>query len=289
MEANQPKSADNLDALKARQQTETDGMNERHSAELAAVTDAAAKADKEAAQKAEADALAAKHADEIAAAPKPDDVPAQPDAIALAQLLAGPGDLVLNGAAAKAGAVTLPHPRRVVITSAGDDRAVNWTVVGTGRRGPLTDTFAGANAGDVRSSVDFLTVSKISGSAGTADVVAVGVGALAPQWEPLDEGMVAAVAHAMAQAHHGADVADANGYMELARSLCAGARAGSAYREPKKFVPAAKPADKPVEATKAPTPTLLPGTGVAPTTLPAEPRVESLPLKQEPVKQQPVA
>jgi hypothetical protein len=149
---------------------------------------------------------------------------AQPDNIALPQPLAAKGDLVLNGASVVDGAVKMLKCRRVVITSAGDDRGVNWTVTGTGKAdGPvITDTFAGANAADARSSQDFLTVTQVSGSGPAADTVSVGVGALPPQFVPLNEDAVSAVAMAMAQAHHGPDAAEAGAhYTQLARSIVA--------------------------------------------------------------------
>lgn len=88
----------------------------------------------------------------------------------------------------------------------------------------------------------------------------------APQWEPLDEDAVQAVAHAMAQAHHGADVLDANGYMQDARSFVAAQRALAGYKAPKKF-------DHVVADPRMTTPLAK---------LPPEPPVQSLPLKLEP-------
>lgn len=243
--------------FEAKQGAETQAMNERHAKETADLTaanaDAAALTAAKDKQQAEAAALTNKHAKEIAAVP---DANPSPDNIALPQPLAAPGPLALNGPAAAAGVVTLTHRRRVVITSAGDDRGINWTVTGTTKpNGPVvTDTFAGANAADVRSSKDFLTVTSVSGSGPSADAVSVGVAALPPLWEPLDEGAVLAVAQAMAMAFHGPDVEDANGYLQPARSFVAAQRALGAYVPPKKPVPAPAPSPAPVQGTLAPAP-----------------------------------
>lgn len=98
--------------------------------------------------------------------------------IALSQSLAGAGSLTLNGAAASGGVATLDVQRRVIVTSVGNDSALTWTVRGTNQSGaPITDSFAGANAGAASSNLDFKTVTSIAGSAATASTVTAGTSA----------------------------------------------------------------------------------------------------------------
>lgn len=97
--------------------------------------------------------------------------------IALSQSLAAAGNLILNGAAAAGGVATLDSQRNVVITSAGDDHLLTWTVIGTDENGnPIKDQFAGAS-GAATSNLNFLTVTSITGSGATASTVTAGTGA----------------------------------------------------------------------------------------------------------------
>lgn len=106
-------------------------------------------------------------------------VAAVTNGIAQAQALPGASGLnaVLNGSKVVAGVAVLDAPRRVVVTSAGDDSGITFTVTGT--RGTwwaqqtITETFAGANGAAV-STQDFLTVTSFSSSAATASTIQVG-------------------------------------------------------------------------------------------------------------------
>jgi hypothetical protein len=168
--------------------------------------------------------------------------PASPDALALPQGLGRAGDLVLNGPMSANGVAILDPRRRVTITSVGDDMGINWTVAGANKAGnPLSDTFAGADAGTVRSSVDFSTVVRISSTGRTADMVTVGVGAVEPAAEPLDEDLIVHVATAMARAHQGPNAeVDPNGYLDPARTFVAAALAMETYERKRRELPPEK-------------------------------------------------
>lgn len=93
---------------------------------------------------------------------------------ALSQAFAS-GNLTLNGALASAGVVTFDAARRLGIVSSGNDSAVNWTITGTDRYGRAqSEVLAGANAGTAQSLKDYLTVTKIAGSAAAAGTVQAG-------------------------------------------------------------------------------------------------------------------
>lgn len=95
--------------------------------------------------------------------------------IALSQSLAGAGALTLNGAAATGGVATLTPAQNVVITSAGNDSGLTWTIKGFDYGGsPLSESLAGAN-GAVTSKYIYASVTSISGSGATASTVTAGV------------------------------------------------------------------------------------------------------------------
>jgi len=100
--------------------------------------------------------------------------------IAASQSLAAAGYLTLV-----ASPVVLDTQRRVIITSAGDDSGITWTVIGTNESGmPIKDVFAGANAAAAQSNLDFLAVSSIYGSGATASTVTAGTnGVGASPWK----------------------------------------------------------------------------------------------------------
>lgn len=96
---------------------------------------------------------------------------ASANAIALSQSLGAAGNLNLNGASAAAG---FSSQRQIIITSAGDDTTLVWTVIGTDDTGnPVKDIFNGAN-GVATSNLNFRTVTQVSGSKATAAAVTVG-------------------------------------------------------------------------------------------------------------------
>ena len=105
--------------------------------------------------------------------------------IALSQSLAGAGNLTLNGALVSGGVATLSPPRRVYITSAGNDAGITFTVYGTDRYGTsISEVMQGANGAATSRGVgysvnDFLTVTRIAASGATASTVTAGTGAVA--------------------------------------------------------------------------------------------------------------
>lgn len=90
----------------------------------------------------------------------------------------------LNGAAASGGVATIDTynastnsapGRRVIVTSAGDNSLINFIVTGTNASGTsITDTFAGTNTGAAQSNMDFVTVTRVIGSAAVTGAVTVG-------------------------------------------------------------------------------------------------------------------
>jgi hypothetical protein len=100
-------------------------------------------------------------------------------AIALAQSVGVPGGpLILNGTAVTAGVAVLDNPRRVVIHSNGDNRAITFAVTGTGGAwlgaAPFTEIVTGTNASDAVTARNFLTVTSIVASAATTGTVTAG-------------------------------------------------------------------------------------------------------------------
>jgi hypothetical protein len=95
--------------------------------------------------------------------------------------------LTLNGSAVTAGVATIDTAsatnsaigRRVLITTTSADatNGVVWVVVGTNAYGAtITDSFNGVNAGTVNSNLDFVTVTSITPTAGSAGTTATQVG-----------------------------------------------------------------------------------------------------------------
>lgn len=100
-----------------------------------------------------------------------------PTGIALSQSLVAAGPLTLNGASASGGVATLSPPQNVVIASAGNDSTLVWTISGTDYGGsPISETLAGANAGNATSALLYATVTSIVGSKAAAGTVEAGVG-----------------------------------------------------------------------------------------------------------------
>jgi hypothetical protein len=117
--------------------------------------------------------------------------------IAASQALPGASglNLVLNGSLVTGGVAVMDAARRVIITSAGNDSGIKFTITGTGRAmgagntiGPaLVETITGANTAAAQSTQDFLTVTQITASGATADVVTAGTNGVASgPWVPWD-------------------------------------------------------------------------------------------------------
>lgn len=104
---------------------------------------------------------------------------------AAAQSLGVAGPLVLTGAQPQV-------PRRVGITSAGNDSGITWTVTGTARPeqggAVLVETIAGANIGLAQTTQDFASLVSIVGSGATASTVTAGTTDTASgPWVPWDQ------------------------------------------------------------------------------------------------------
>ncbi len=97
--------------------------------------------------------------------------------ICLSQSIAAAGNLVLNGTNVTAGIATLDAQRRILITSAGNDSGITFTIYGTtgGATGTIQqEVVTGSNASTAASKLDFYTVTRIATSAATASTVTVG-------------------------------------------------------------------------------------------------------------------
>ncbi len=107
-------------------------------------------------------------------------------AIAASQSIAAAGGSLTLAALAAA----IPQPRRITITSAGDDSAATWTIVGTNWSGNIiTETFLGANTPTVRTSaLSYASVTSISLNAASASTVTAGTSTVATSpWVRFDE------------------------------------------------------------------------------------------------------
>jgi hypothetical protein len=87
----------------------------------------------------------------------------------------GAGAITLNGSLVSGGVATLDTPRRVLITSAGNDSGITFTVVGTNYSGAaLTETVTGINIGAVATSQDFATVTSVTHTGTVAGAITIG-------------------------------------------------------------------------------------------------------------------
>jgi len=100
--------------------------------------------------------------------------------IALSQTPLAAGNLTLNGALVVGGVAVLDTPRRIIITSAGNDSTATFTAYGTDWSGqPLQASVAGANVGAADFGVSFATITRIATNAATAGAVTVGTNGVA--------------------------------------------------------------------------------------------------------------
>jgi hypothetical protein len=124
------------------------------------------------------------------------------NSIAISQSRGSAGALTLNGPLAASQTAFVPNignvsgivalldkPRRIAITSSGNDAAVIFTIVGTNWTGQtVTETLGGANAGSATSALDYATITGITTSGATASTVTVGTSAVAgTEWFRLSE------------------------------------------------------------------------------------------------------
>ena len=90
------------------------------------------------------------------------------------------GALTINGSLATGGVATFDVARRVAVASTANDATVVFTIYGTNGSGAaISNTVTGVNAGSVNSLLDFLTVTKVTSSAGTAGAITVGTSSTA--------------------------------------------------------------------------------------------------------------
>lgn len=94
---------------------------------------------------------------------------ADDNGIALSQTTAGAANLTLNGALVTGGVAVLDAPRRIIITSGGNDTGITFTITGTTYGGhTVSETITGASGATASTTVDFLTVTQISASGATS-------------------------------------------------------------------------------------------------------------------------
>jgi len=109
-----------------------------------------------------------------------DTVALDADGISVAASVGNNAALVIGGALADSGSVTLSHGRLVTILSAGNDSGISFTVVGTDVNGDSqTETVTGANAGTATSSKYFKTIASITAVGNPAGNVSAGINASA--------------------------------------------------------------------------------------------------------------
>jgi len=109
-----------------------------------------------------------------------DTVALDADGISVAAAVGNNAALVIGGALASGGAVSLSHGRVVSVLSAGNDAAKSFTVTGTDVNGDAqTESITGANAGTATGTSYFLTISGISAVGNPAGNVSAGLNASA--------------------------------------------------------------------------------------------------------------
>jgi len=109
-----------------------------------------------------------------------DTVALDADGISVAASVGNNAALVIGGALADSGSVTLSHGRLITILSAGDDSSKSFTVVGTDVNGDSqTESVTGANAGTATSSKYFKTIASITAVGNPAGNVSAGINASA--------------------------------------------------------------------------------------------------------------
>jgi hypothetical protein len=106
---------------------------------------------------------------------------ASANAVALSQTLATAGNVTLNGALVSGGVAVLDQPRRIIVTSAGNDSGITFTAYGTDWSGqPIqSKAVAGGNIAAVDLGVSFATVTSIAASGATAAAITVGTNTVA--------------------------------------------------------------------------------------------------------------
>lgn len=116
--------------------------------------------------------------------------------IRTASAVGAAGALVLNGSLVSDGVAVLDHPRRVLITSSGNDSGITFTLTGANSAGDtLTEVLAGSNGSSVYSVLDYKTLSSVVASGAAAGTVAIGTNGIGGSpWVMLDPWAPSAVA-----------------------------------------------------------------------------------------------
>ena len=105
--------------------------------------------------------------------------PPDNDGISVATTLSGAGNLTIGGVLTAAGAATFNDPRRISVTSAGNDVGRSFTITGTDANGATqSETVSGQNSATVLSTKSFKTVTSVSVDGATAANVSTGVSGL---------------------------------------------------------------------------------------------------------------
>lgn len=107
--------------------------------------------------------------------------------IALSQSLAGAGPVTLNGSTVVGGVAVLDQARQVLITSAGDDHLITFTVTGLNRWNQvISETVTGGAIAAVPTTNAFATVTRIVSSGATAAAITVGTNGVTSIMIPVD-------------------------------------------------------------------------------------------------------
>jgi hypothetical protein len=102
-------------------------------------------------------------------------IAASVNCIGKSQTLTAAGNLLLNGASVTAGVAILDTQRQVLITSAGDDTGIKFTITGSNDSGqPINEVVTGVSAAAVASTLDYLNVGTIASSGSIASTVTIG-------------------------------------------------------------------------------------------------------------------
>ncbi len=109
--------------------------------------------------------------------------------VAQDQQLGAAGDLTLDGTLVVDGVAQLGSQRRVILESAGNISATNFTITGTDDSGAIiSETLAGPNATTIPTELSFSTVTQIAADAAFATDVEIGTDDVgASQTVPLDQ------------------------------------------------------------------------------------------------------
>jgi hypothetical protein len=99
------------------------------------------------------------------------------------------GALTINGALASGGVATLDTPRRVLITTTGNESAKTFVITGTSLTNQvISESITGPNAGSAQSVLDYKTVTSITISANAAAALTVGTNGVASSgWVRFDD------------------------------------------------------------------------------------------------------